>query len=92
MVQTGFLDHSGFIGTLTLLVLTTEALTPRLARHPRVPLFRYPIPNPTLEGWKSKVAVDSYAATSLSKAMGHSILDSLAHYPEGTPIRDSLDP
>jgi len=28
-VQTAFLDHHGVMGTLYLLVLTTEALTPR---------------------------------------------------------------
>jgi hypothetical protein len=38
------------------------------------------------------VAVDSYAATSLAKGMDHSILDSIAHYPEGSPFEDSLDP
>jgi len=38
------------------------------------------------------VAVDSYATIPLAKAMGHSILDSLAHYPEDSPTRDTLDP
>jgi hypothetical protein len=60
------------MGTLHLLIPPTVALSPRLARPPRVPLFRYPIPEPTLEGWKSKVAVVSYVATSLAKAMVHS--------------------
>ena len=38
------------------------------------------------------MAVDSYAATSLAKAMGHSIMDTLAHYHEGSSTGDSLDP
>jgi len=38
------------------------------------------------------MAVDSYAATSLAKDMDHSILDFLAHYPESSPTRTSLDP
>ena len=38
------------------------------------------------------MAVDSYAATSLAKAMGHSTLDSLAQYPEGSPTGVALDP
>ena len=70
-VQTASLDHHGVLDTLHLPILTTEALTPHLARPPRVPLFRYPIPEPILEGCKSKVAVESYAATSLAQAMGH---------------------
>jgi hypothetical protein len=37
------------------------------------------------------VAVDSYATTSLAKAMGHTILDSLAHYPESSPLGNALD-
>ena len=91
-VRTAFLYYQGVLGTLHLPVLTTEALTPPLARPPRVPLFRYPIPEPILEGWKSKVAVDSHSVTSLAKAMDQSILASLAHSTEGSPTGDALDP
>ena len=80
------------MGTLHLLILTTEALTPPLARPPIVPLFRYPIPEPILEGWKSMVAVNSHTVASLAKATGHTILVSLAHSTEGNPTRDALDP
>ena len=38
------------------------------------------------------MAVDSHAATSLAKAMGHSLLASLAHCPEGRPTGDAMDP
>ncbi len=38
------------------------------------------------------MAVDSYAATSLAKAMVHSLLDFLTHSLEGSPLGDSLDP
>ena len=62
------------MGTLHLPIPPPEALSPPLAKPPRVPLFRYLIPEPTLDGWKSKVAVDSLDAISLAKAIGHSIL------------------
>jgi hypothetical protein len=38
------------------------------------------------------VAVDSYAATSLAKAMGHSLLASLSHGPGNIPTSDAMDP
>ena len=91
-VQTTFLDHQGVLGTLHLPIPPPEALPPTLARPPRVPLFRYPIPEPTLDGWKSKVAVNSHADISLAKAMSHSLLASLTHQPEGKPTRDALAP
>jgi hypothetical protein len=37
------------------------------------------------------VTVDSYAATSLAKAMGHSRLASLGHGPGNSPTSDTLD-
>ena len=48
--QTAFLDYQGVMGTLNLPIPLPEALSPPLARPPRVPLFRYPIPEPTLDG------------------------------------------
>jgi hypothetical protein len=63
-----------------------------MAKPPRVHIFRYPIPVPILEGWKAKVTVDSYAATLLATAMGHSILASLGHGPGSSPTRDATDP
>jgi hypothetical protein len=90
-VQTAFLDHLGVMGTLHLPIMTTEALPPPTARPHRVPLFQYPIPEPILHGWKAKVTVDSYAATSLAKAMGHSLLASLGHGPGNIPTGGTLD-
>ena len=37
------------------------------------------------------MAVESYAATSLAKVMGHSILDSLGHEPRSSPTYDAID-
>ncbi len=90
-VQTAFLDHLGVMGTLHLTIMTTEELPPQPAKPHRVPLFQYPIPEPILQGWKAKVTVDSYAATSLSMAMGHSLLASLSHGPGNIPASDAID-
>ena len=38
------------------------------------------------------VTVDSYAATSLAKAMGHSLLGSFGHGPGSIPTSDAMDP
>jgi hypothetical protein len=91
-IQTAFLDHLGVMSTLHLPIMTTEALPPPLARPPRVLLFQYPIIEPILQGWKAKVTVDSYAATSISKAMGHSLLASLGHGPWSILTDDTIDP
>jgi len=81
------------MGTILLPIMPTEALLPPLARSPRVPLFWYPnILEPILEGWKSKVAVNSYAATSLAKDMGQAILPSLGQEPGSNPTDDTIDP
>jgi hypothetical protein len=90
-VQTAFLDHLGVMGTLHLPIMTTEELPPPPARPHRVPLFQYPIPQPSLQGWKAKVTVDSYVATSLAEAMGHSFLASLSHGPGNILASDSID-
>ena len=91
--QNAFLDHQGVMGTLHLPITPTEALLVLpLARPPRVPLFRYPIPEPILEGWKSKVAMESCDATSLAKAMGHSLIASLGHEPGISHTDDTIDP
>ena len=91
-VKTAFLDHQGVMGTLHLPNPSTEALPPPMAIPPRVPFFQYHIPEPILEGWKAKVAVDSHAATSLARAMGHSLLASLAQCLEGRATGDAMDP
>jgi len=44
-------------------------------------MFQYPIPEHTLEEWKAQVAVDSYSATTLAKAMALSLLDCLDSSP-----------
>jgi len=80
------------MGTLHLPIMTSEALPPPLARPPRVPLFQYPILKPILQGWKAKVTVNCYAATSLAKAMGHSLLASLGHEPGSIPTDDAMYP
>jgi len=72
--------------------MPTKALLSPPARPPSVPLFRYPIPKPIFEGWKSKIAVEFHAATSLAKAMGHSLLDSLRHEPGSSHTDDTIDP
>jgi hypothetical protein len=91
-LPTAFPDHHGGLGSLSLPILTTAALTPPLAKPFRVSRFRYHILEPTLGGWKAKVAGDSYAATDLATVMAHSLLDSLAHYHWSNPSRDSSDP
>ena len=80
------------MGTLHLPITTTEALPPPPARPHSVPLFQYPILEPILQEWKAKVAVDSYAATSLAKAMGHSLIASLGHGLGNIPTSDTIDP
>jgi hypothetical protein len=40
-------------------------------------MFQYPIPEHTLEGWKSKVTVDSYTAIMLARAIALSLKGSL---------------
>ncbi len=72
--------------------MSTEALPPQLARPSRVPSFQNPIPEPVVEGWKAQVAVESYAATSLAKAMCHAILASLDHELRSNPTYDAIDP
>jgi len=91
MVQTVFLDHLGVMGTLHLPIMTTEALPPPTIRPHRVPLFRCPILDPILQGWKTKMTVDSYTAISLAKAMGHSFLASLGHGHRNIPTSDTID-
>ncbi len=45
-------------------------------------MFQYPIPEYTLEEWKSKVTVDSYTAIMLARATALSLKDSL-EFPTG---------
>ncbi len=59
-------------------------------------MFQYPIPEHTLEDWKSKVTVDSYTAIMLARATTLSLKDSFefptgAISPEGNrePSRDT---
>ena len=69
-----FLDHNGVLGRIRLPILSTVAIVLPLSKLPRVPILRYPIPEHTLEEWKTKVAVDSYIPTLLAKAMALSLL------------------
>ncbi len=52
---------------------------------PRVPMFQYPIPDHTLETWKSKVMTDSYTAIMLAKATALSLRESLEF-----PIKNNI--
>ena len=45
-------------------------------------MFQYPIPEHTLETWKSKVTIDSFTAIMLAKATALSLKDSL-EFPSG---------
>jgi hypothetical protein len=90
-LPTAFLDHLGIMGTLHLPIMTTAELPPPPVRPHRVPLFQYSILEPILHGWKAKVTVDSYATTSLTKAMGHSLLASLSHRHSHIPGSDAID-
>ena len=84
-LPTAFLDHKGVMGTLQLPISIGSDLPPPIARPPRVPIFRYPIPEHTLDGWRSKIAVDSHGAIALAQAMGQSLLASLPQHSRGPP-------
>ena len=45
-------------------------------------MFQCPIPEHTLEEWKSKVTVDTYTATMLARATALTLKDSL-EFPVG---------
>jgi hypothetical protein len=76
-LSTSFLDHKGVLGNIRIPVLTKEATAPPPPRTPRVPTLLFPIPEHAMETWRSKVAVDSSTAITLSSAMARSLLDCL---------------
>jgi hypothetical protein len=45
-------------------------------------MFQYPVPEHTLDEWKSKVAVDSYTPTMLARATALFLMDSI-EFPTG---------
>jgi len=90
-IPTTFLVHHGVMGTLHLPIPSGMTLPSAMARPPRVPLFRYPIPEHALDGWKSKVAVESYGAIALAKAMSQSLMASLTHSPGGRSTNQARD-
>ncbi len=45
-------------------------------------MFHYPVPEHTLDEWKSKIAVDSYTPTMLARATALSLMNSL-EFPTG---------
>jgi hypothetical protein len=90
-LSTAFLDHHGVMGTLQLPISSGTDLPSPDARPRRVPTFRFLIPVHTLDGWKSKVAVDSHGDITLAQAMGHSLLASLPQHPGGRPTDYSPD-
>ena len=69
-LPTAFLDHKGVMGSLQLPISIEPEIPPPIAQPPRVPTFRYPIPDHTLEEWKYKFAVDSHGPIELARAMG----------------------
>jgi hypothetical protein len=76
------------MGRISIPILTAAAIAPPNPQPPRVPMFQYPIPEHTIEEWKSKVTVDSYIAIMLARATALSLKDSLefptrAISPEG---------
>ena len=81
-IHSAFLDHHGVLGKITIPILTTAAIAPSNPQPPRIPMFQYPIPEHTLEEWKSRVTVDSYAAITLARATALSLNDSL-EFPTG---------
>jgi hypothetical protein len=60
----------------------SRGTSPSRSATPRVPMFQYPIPEHTLEEWKSRVMVDSYTALMLARATALSLKDSL-EFPSG---------
>ena len=68
-LPTAFIDQKGVLGSILLPILTEEAKARPTDMTPRVPAFRYPIPDHTMEKWRLRVTVDSSAAISLSTAM-----------------------
>ena len=83
-IPTAFLDHRGVQGTLSLPIAIGPDFPPPSPRPPRVPTFRYPIPEHSLDAWKSKVAIDSHGAIALAVATGHALLASLPPHTSGS--------
>jgi len=68
-LPTSFLDYKGVLGNTFIPVLTQEATAPPPTKKSRVHTFVFPIPDHDMKTWRSKVAVDSAAATALASAM-----------------------
>jgi hypothetical protein len=81
-IPSAFLDHHGVLRRISLAILTSAAIAPPNPQPPRVPMFQYPVPEHTLDAWKSKVAVDSYTPTMLARATTLSLMDSI-EFPTG---------
>ena len=65
------------LGTILIPVLNEEATAPPATKTPRVHTFMFSVPEQGMEPWRSKVVVDSAAATALASAMSRTLLDSL---------------
>ena len=80
-----FLDHAGVLGRISipLLIPPTPAVQ-AVARTPRVPMFKYPIPSHSLEAWKTQVSLHSHPSISLAIATANAILDNLRDNPHNT--------
>ena len=79
------------MGTLSLPVSIGPDLPPPSPRPPRVPTFRYPIPELSLDAWKFKIAIDSHGAIALAVATGHALLASLPPHTRGSPADPRSD-
>jgi hypothetical protein len=90
-LPTAFLDHRGVLGTLSLPICIGPGLPPPSPRPPRVPTFRYPIPEHSLDAWKSKIVIDSHGAIALAVAKGHALLASLPPHTRGSPADPRSD-
>jgi len=90
-LPTAFLDHRGVLGTIQLPIPIRPDLPLPNTRPPRVPTFRYPIPEHTLEGWKSEIAVDYHGAIAMAQTLGHSMLASLPQHARGPPTYHGSD-
>jgi len=78
-LSTSFFYHKGALGTIRIPVLTVESTASPPPRTPRVPTLLFPVPDHAMKKWRSKVAVDSSDAITLSSAMTRLLLDCMSY-------------
>ena len=74
------------MGALSMPISIGPDLPSPSPRPPRVPTFRYPIPEHSLDAWKTKIMIDSHGAIALAVATGHALLASLSPHTRGSPV------